>query len=138
MDATEVGPEKIVYCKDGCDTVVDTGASFIVIPKIEGVPLLEKLGAIKKEGSSEYLAPNCDDLSALPDLVFTISGGEFRLKPEHYVVRTEGSCYIGIMTAPGLFGMLNPPWLLGSSFLRQFYTVFDQGNKRVGFALVRR
>lgn len=138
LNVTEQNPDKVVYCKDGCNTLLDTGASFIVIPKVEGALLLEKMGAVKKEGTADFIAPNCEDLSALPDFVVTISGREFRLEPENYIVKIEGSCYIGIGVAPGLFGMMDPPWILGGPFLRQFYTVFDQGNKRIGFASVKR
>uniref|UniRef100_A0A914CW79 Peptidase A1 domain-containing protein n=1 Tax=Acrobeloides nanus TaxID=290746 RepID=A0A914CW79_9BILA len=38
------------------------------------------------------------------------------------------TCYLGIMSIGGNM------WILGDVFIRPYYTVFDHGNKRVGFA----
>lgn len=87
-------------------------------------------------GTSQAVV-DCDKLSQLPDVSFTIAGKEFGLTPEQYILKVdaggEAQCISGFMglDIPAPAG---PLWILGDIFLGAYHTVFDYGNERVGFA----
>ena len=91
--------------------------------------------------SRDYYAP-CSGKN-FPTLALTLTGG---LK-EKVVLTVAGSSLLDtvysykqsgvrycMLTIGSVGGSL---WILGDSFMRSFYTVFDYSNSRVGFATVK-
>jgi len=81
---------------------------------------------------------DCAQLPKLPNVVITLGGKDFTLTPSQYILQLntgEGvdicvSGFIGLDVPPPL----GPIWILGDMFMGPYYTVFDYGNTRVGFA----
>ncbi|XP_057426633.1 aspartic proteinase-like [Lotus japonicus] len=80
---------------------------------------------------------DCNSISQLPNITFTIGNKLFTLAPEQYILKTgEG---IAEVCLSGFIAFDIPPprgplWILGDVFMRVYHTIFDYGNLRVGFA----
>ncbi|XP_065912597.1 cathepsin D-like [Dysidea avara] len=124
--STGTGNHSTTGCKDGCQARVDSGTSFIVGPAKEIDALQEAIGA-KKQGN-EYII-DCKEMDTAPKVKVMIADFPFTLSGNDYIFKdTSGKCVSGFMSAQV------PTWVLGDIFIRTYYTVFDLGNKRVGFA----
>lgn len=110
--------------------VIDTGTSLIAGPK-DGVAALAKAVGAKALMKGEY---TIDCNADAPDITFVFSGVEFNLAKEDYIIKSGTQCLFGFMAIdlPPQVG-----WIVGDVFIRKYYTVFDWGNERVGFANVK-
>jgi hypothetical protein len=110
--------------------IVDSGTSILTGPSEEVAALAEYMGA-RATAIGEYFV-SCKDIDTLPNLIFTIGGIKFTLEPVDYIIPDGPICLVGIM---GLDVTSDPLWILGDVFMRKYYTVFDYGAERMGFAL---
>mmetsp|Transcript_21169 Transcript_21169/g.46438 ORF Transcript_21169/g.46438 Transcript_21169/m.46438 type:complete len:424 (-) Transcript_21169:160-1431(-) len=111
--------------------IADSGTSLLAGPSAEINKIQVLIGA-KPLMHGEFTV-DCSKLDSMPDVTFTIGGKEFSLSPREYVLQLQGQCLSGFMGID-LPGELGPQWILGDVFMGKYYTVFDYGNKQVGFA----
>eukprot|EP00747_Dinoflagellata_sp_TGD_P166298 gnl/TRDRNA2_/TRDRNA2_188895_c0_seq1.p1 gnl/TRDRNA2_/TRDRNA2_188895_c0~~gnl/TRDRNA2_/TRDRNA2_188895_c0_seq1.p1 ORF type:complete len:397 (+),score=79.64 gnl/TRDRNA2_/TRDRNA2_188895_c0_seq1:99-1289(+) len=114
----------------GCHVAVDTGTSQLAGPSRVIKSLTQKLG-VKKD---------CSNFHMLRPFGFLIGDhGEhiLNLDPHDYVTqKKDDSCDVALMSldVPPPKG---PLFVFGIPFLQKYYTIYDEEEKRVGFALAR-
>ncbi|XP_054424725.1 gastricsin [Pteronotus mesoamericanus] len=120
------------WCSQGCQAIVDTGTSLLTVPQQYLSALLQATGA-QEDQYGPFLV-NCNNIQNLPTFTFIINGVQFPLPPSSYILNNNGYCTVGVEPTylPSQNGQ--PLWILGDVFLRSYYSVYDMGNNRVGFA----
>jgi len=84
---------------------------------------------------------NCSLIPTMPDIDIVLNGKAFSLTANDYVLQLSSANQTECLS--GFIGIDLPPqlgtgfWILGDVFMRKYYTQFDFGNKRVGFALAK-
>ncbi|XP_072541140.1 gastricsin-like [Salminus brasiliensis] len=135
FDGFEVNHQSTGWCESGCTAITDTGTSLLLCPPQYVDTLHQMLGSQQDENGNYVFA--CSEVSSLPPLTFIMNGAHLHLPASAYVLQDEdsnGNCRSGISHSHEQYRNGLPYWILGDVFLRQFYSVFDQGNARVGFA----
>ncbi|PVF96166.1 acid protease [Serendipita vermifera] len=113
--------------------IVDSGTSLVIGDSASVASFYNSIPGAKQDesiGRGFYTYP-CD---GKPEVSFTIGGKEFPITDSFNLGRVqEGSdMCVGGIVASGDTG--DKFWILGDVFMTNYYTVFDVGNKRVGFA----
>lgn len=138
LDGINVGGQSSDFCKGGCEAAADTGTSLIAGPTKEIQTLATQIGA-QPFVNGEYTV-DCSKVSSLPVISPVIGGKPFDLTPKDYIleVTSQGNttCLLGFVgiDIPAPYG---PIWIIGDVFIGRYYTEFDFGQNRIGFAPVK-
>ncbi|EDV91901.1 lysosomal aspartic protease [Drosophila grimshawi] len=104
--------------------IADTGTSLLVVSS-DAYDILNNLLNVDEDGLVD-----CSTVDSMPVLTFTIGGKQYPLEPAQYIIQSDGECQSGFEYMGTDF------WILGDVFIGQYYTEFDLGNNRIGFAPV--
>merc|ERR1712137_572393 len=125
FDGIQVGSTDIdANCgSSGCITIVDSGTSLIVGPNGVVSTILKHID----------IPQTCAGVDNLPDLVFSIGSQNYNIPNSIYVLheKTLGGATV---CEAGIQGARTTQWIWGDVFIRAWYSVFDHGGLRVGFA----
>ncbi|XP_034475681.1 lysosomal aspartic protease [Drosophila innubila] len=126
---------QLQLCQKGCQVIIDTGTSFLAVPYDQATLINESIGGIPA-AYGQYSVP-CEQVPHLPTLSFSLGGRRFQLKGEDYVfhdIFADHTVCASAFIAVDLPSPSGPLWILGDVFLGKYYTEFDMGNHRIGFA----
>lgn len=129
FDAITLGDETAEL--EGTGAAIDTGTSLIALPSGLAEILNSQIGA-QKSWSGQYTV-ECDSRDSLPDLTFTFSGYNFTLSPYDYTLDMSGSCVSAFM-GMDIAAPVGPLAIIGDSFLRKYYSVYDLERDAVALA----
>ncbi|XP_025061659.1 gastricsin-like [Alligator sinensis] len=132
IEEFSIGQTTTSWCSQGCQGIVDTGTFQLTVPEQYIGELLQAVGVPE---NSDYWEVDCNNIQNMPILTFSVNGNQLSLPPTVYVLNDQDVCYIGVETTYVNSQNGQPVWILGNVFLRQYYSVFDIANNRVGFAL---
>ncbi|TPX49686.1 hypothetical protein SeLEV6574_g01315 [Synchytrium endobioticum] len=117
---------------------IDTGSSLFALPTAEADIINQLIGG-KRNMNGQYIV-DCAAINSLPELGIKFGGKEFPLQGKDYVLRVSaGPIGGGDQCVSGFMGLdipapAGPLWIVGDVFLRKYYTAYDLGKARVGFA----
>jgi len=110
---------------------VDTGSSFIGVPKAHFASFIQKITSSRSDcviNDHNEVQCGSTSLDGLPDITFNLNGKVFTLHPKDYMITN----HLGFMSIDVSESV--PLFILGDTFIKMSYTVFDQDNRRIGFA----
>jgi hypothetical protein len=118
--------------------IVDTGTSLLLLPTEDFAQVLQifekKHNLAFKLTLTGFYSATCDpnQLDQIGSISFEIDNIKYELPREALVeyMPLYQSCKLKLMTLSGM----KTSWVLGLNFFHSYFTVFDAGNKRVGFA----
>lgn len=126
MDGAKIGS----FSTGTTDAIVDSGTSLITGPSKDIKKIAEAVGA-KSSLTGQYTI-DCDEVESIPDITWTIDGVDYTVPGPKLVIQTAGMCLFAMMGMD--FPKPGPQWILGDVFMREYYTVFDYENEKIGFA----
>ncbi|KAJ8325311.1 hypothetical protein O5D80_006254 [Batrachochytrium dendrobatidis] len=122
MDSVTLGKTTLAT---GSHAVFDSGTSLIAIPTVHANQIHQQLGAIPFTNGLQLIP-----CSGLPPITFALNGVAFTLRNEDYVLPFGFGYCVSVFVGLDM----NNFWILGDSFLKFYYTIFDVDNGRIGIA----
>ncbi|KAL3481608.1 aspartic peptidase domain-containing protein [Aspergillus californicus] len=114
----------------GKSAIIDTGTSYSLLPPKDAKALHALIPGSKSLSEENFLLP-CDSTAVIQ---FSFSGKSYTMSPKDYIgdrLESGGGC-ISTIIGQTIFG--DDVMILGDTFLKNVYTVFDFDNDRIGFA----
>jgi len=118
--------------------IVDSGTSLLAVPTAEIKKIAQLVGAKTVLPIPPFNKEYTIDCKAdAPDIDVVIGGKTYVLTKEDYIISAGGECLFG-MTGLDVPAPAGPLYILGDVFMRAHYVKFDVGNKRLGFAQIKK
>ncbi|KAG8895143.1 hypothetical protein FRB99_000737 [Tulasnella sp. 403] len=116
---------------------IDTGTSLIIVNTAVADAFYAQIPSAKKAdpkyGAGLYTIP-CSDFGTIGTIAFLFGGVPYPLNPVDFnegpIAGAPGLCLAGIRADDSHPGLI----VLGDEFIKNWYSIFDYGNVRMGFA----
>jgi hypothetical protein len=116
---------------DTVNAVLDSGTSLLAGPTKVANAIAKTLGATSILGK-EFIVPCSKEFT----LSFTLGGKDYELNNNEATIADDPLCILGVMPID-IPAPRGPLWILGDVFMRKYYTKFDIGQERLGFAMAK-
>jgi len=124
LDGIRVGGVAVPTTKNA---IIDSGTSLIFGPSAEVKAIMDTFNATELFAGT-YVA---DCSKEIPAISFNLGGKLFSLTKDDIIIKLPSNkCMLDIR------GVDMDMWIIGEVFMRKHYTLFDVGQKRIGFAEV--
>ncbi|XP_057583803.1 pregnancy-associated glycoprotein 2-like [Hippopotamus amphibius kiboko] len=121
----------VIGCIHGCEAMLDTGTALLFGPT-RWITTIQKLINGTRFGR-EHEIP-CSSITQLPTFTLNINGTDYPVPAQAYIWKSpEGRCFSNFREYPETSSK-SETWILGAVFLRQYFSVYDRGNNRIGLA----
>ncbi|RIB27019.1 aspartic peptidase domain-containing protein [Gigaspora rosea] len=108
---------------------IDTGTERIVMPPDDAHKFyFNYIDDAEDNGDGTYKL----DCNATYKVALVFKGVAWKIDPRDFTVELDKDICIGAIIYDDNVPELK--WVIGSAFLRNVYTIFDQGNRKIGFA----
>lgn len=102
----------------------------MILDKVPATQINQALGAIPGDAGI-FDFSSCKAALSGPNIEFTIGGVTYSIPPSIYVMNNGGQCFSGIASSDGPADSFA---ILGDTWIKAVYTIFDKANSQVGFA----
>ena len=121
--------------------ILDSGTSLVLMPEKEFKKLMQLIefkadipySLANEYGLESFPCFKDTTFAQMPELAFQVDGITYTIPPASYIGYADGMCTLKIMTNKKDKHFLT----LGLNFFENYYTVFDQGGKRIGLQTSR-
>ena len=129
IDSVSVGGHTVIASSQS--TIIDTGTPQVCGPAAAVAQIAALWSATPVGNGTVQYTVACSAASTLPSIVFTIASVRYELSAADVIVEwgLDNRCGLGLVSQDG-----PPDWAFGDVWMRKFFTVFDAGRKRIGFA----
>ncbi|KAI8378772.1 aspartic peptidase domain-containing protein [Choanephora cucurbitarum] len=110
---------------------LSTGEKRILAPTKQADLLHAAIDAKYDDDEDVYRLDNCDDIDSFPTLKLDFNGYRISLPPKLYIQKEDDTCH----TLIGRNTKDDKNWVLGNTFLHNFYHIYDLSNLQVGLAI---
>jgi hypothetical protein len=115
--------------------VIDTGTSFLLLPSVVLTNLINSIEAADYSCTSDselsIQVCDCSDSNQYSDLFFEFGNVTLNISSSAYTQYQDGQCLILIQDNSDISDSMI---VLGDVFIREYYTIFDAENSRIGFS----
>ncbi|GJQ82675.1 hypothetical protein Trydic_g19690 [Trypoxylus dichotomus] len=123
----------IPICTQDCFGLSDSTSNSIITSQEMLKEINEEIGA--RPFYFGRFEVNCDTINKLPFLTFVIGGTNFTLTGKDYTQKLSVGPFTVCISAFTAATTVSEEkrWILGGAFLAKYYSIYDVGNKQIGF-----
>ncbi|KAI8089187.1 aspartic peptidase domain-containing protein, partial [Halteromyces radiatus] len=114
--------------------IVDSGTTLLIVTPDDAETIHGAIAGAVANGDATWSIP-CKDVASLPPLRISLGNDVLSLPSSAYVLDPLHSSTT--MCLSGISGQVlnydEETWILGDTFMKHYYTVFDYGRRQIGF-----